>query len=486
MQENISLAQKLRAQVETNPQQTVFWNYSSDGRETTYTWAELDRRSSQVAAALAERGLGVGDRLGVGLHSPPLLIFSVLAAWKLGAVPIPMRWDLPEWEFERLSEVVDGLCLGAQDMDWLNATSDNESPEFPDVVSPYISGICSGGSTGLPKVILSNRPGVFDAQRLATPFPVAWGMSIPRPQRIIVLGPMYHIVGFQGIYTLLAGDPLFVLEKFDAALAVDVIERHRISAFNCTPTMLKRMADLDDIGQRDLSSIRWFLQGAAPMPPYLVHRWIELIGAEKVFLAYGMSEGLGYASIRGDEYVTHEGSVGRPFGDTEVRILDADGRDLPAGEVGEVYMRSSASLGSIYLGKVEPLPSTEDGFRSVGDIGYVDEDGYLYLIDRRSDLIITGGANVYPAEVEFALVDHPKIGDIVVIGLQDDKWGRRVHAIIEPANADEPPSFDEIRDYAKKRIASYKVPKSIEIVETIPRSEATKVNRRALVEERGG
>jgi bile acid-coenzyme A ligase len=184
--------------------------------------------------------------------------------------------------------------------------------------------------------------------------------------------------------------------------------------------------------------------------------------------------------------MTHEGSVGRGRRGAEVRVLDANGEDLPPGEIGDIYLRSNAYGGSLYLGDAPALPSTDDGFRTVGDMGYLDADGFLYLVDRRVDLIVTAGANVFPAEVECALIDHPKVADIVVIGLRDDEWGRRVHAIIEPADPDDPPTFEEIRSFAKTRLAAYKAPRSVEIVDAIPRSEATKVNRGRLVEARGG
>src|SRR5438045_9242061 len=148
-------------------------------------------------------------------------------------------------------------------------------------------------------------------------------------------------------------------------------------------------------------------------------------------------------------------------------------------------MLSAMYGGSTYLGAGHPK-MTDEGLCTVGDVGYLDEDGFLYLVDRRVDLIISGGANVYPAEVESALMDHPKVADVVVIGVKDEEWGRRVHAIIEAADAADPPSFDEIRAYAKDRLSPYKVPKSIEIVDAIPRSAATKVNRGALLEARGG
>ncbi|HEY8524728.1 MAG TPA: class I adenylate-forming enzyme family protein [Acidimicrobiales bacterium] len=484
--EQVSLAARMRQLVAERPDEQVFHFVAVDGREPAFTWAELDRRSGQLAGALQERGLGYGDRLGIALRNSPHFVFAALAAWKLGAVPVPMRWDLPEWELARLREAVDGkVYLGEDDMAWIDATADRPVPDLPDVTSPQTNGICSSGSTGLPKVIVTRRPAVFDPV-LTTPFAEAWGTKVPRPQVVIVLGPMYHVNGFHGLHTLLAGDHLVVMEKFDAARVVDAIERYRVSTFNCTPTMLKRIADLPDIEQRDLSSIVSFVQGAAPMPPYLVHRWAELIGPERIIMAYGMSEQLGIIAIRGDEWMGHQGSVGRPARDTEVRILDADGNDVPTGEIGEIYLRSSDYGGSTYMGGAPQLPTTPDGFCSVGDMGYLDEDGFLYLVDRRVDMIISGGMNIFPAEVETALSEHPKVADVVVIGLKDDEWGRRVHAIVEPRDPADPPTFEEIKAFAKSRLHPYKVPKSLEIVDAIPRSAATKVNRGALIEARGG
>ena len=203
-------------------------------------------------------------------------------------------------------------------------------------------------------------------------------------------------------------------------------------------------------------------------------------------MAYGMTEAIGITALRGDEWMAHEGSVGRGQRGTEVAGPRRGRRRRPAGEVGEVYLRAPAYGGSDYLGDAPQLPTTDDGFQTVGDMGYLDEDGYLYIVDRRVDMIITGGANVFPAQVEEALIDHPKIADVVVIGLKDDEWGRRVHAIVEPADPDDPPTADEVIAYAKSRLAAYKVPKTVELVDVMPRSAATKVNRGRLVEERGG
>jgi bile acid-coenzyme A ligase len=467
------------------PDEYPYHHLGLDGRESGFSWSWLERRSNQLAVALAERGLAYGDRLEIAFHNSPELMLSVFAAWKLGAVPVPVRWDLPDWERNRLQQVIDPrVSLTSDDILWIEGTRSRPVVSLPHAVSPRMQGICSSGSTGTPKIILSNHPACFNPA-FSTPLAEAWA-PVARPQRILVLAPMYHVNAFSTLNNLLAGDLLFVMEKFDAAQALDAIERDRITTFTATPTMLQRMADVDDVDRRDLSSLVWITQGAAPMPPSLVHRWAGLIGAERIVMAYGMTEGIGVTAVRGDEWMGREGTVGKGMRDTEIRILDRELRDLPAGEIGDVYLRSPSYGGSQYLGDAPQMKSTADGFRTGGDIGYLDDDDFLYLVDRRVDLIVTGGANVFPAEVEAALIDHPEVADVVVVGLQDPEWGRRVHAIVEPREPSSPPRPDEIISYAKRRVAAYKVPKSVEFVDVMPRSAATKVNRGRLVEERGG
>jgi bile acid-coenzyme A ligase len=485
MTEGPSFAHRIRQLAAERPDEPVYGHVAPDGSETELSWRELDDRSSRLAGALAERGLARGDRLSLGIRNSPQFTLGALAAWKLGAVPVPVRWDLPDWERARVRDVIEPrVQLEAEDVAWIDGTAALAVPDLPDVVSPQVSGICSSGSTGTPKVILSERPSLWDGA-LGTPFMEGW-RPVPRPQTILVPAPMYHANGFATLFSLLAGDRLVVLERFDAGLVVTAIERHRISNFTATPTMLQRVADLPGVDDRDLSSIDWILQGAAPMPPSLVHRWAGLIGADRILMVYGMTEGLGFTGLLGDEWMAHQGSVGRGVRSTEIRILDGTGQDQPAGEIGEIYLRSPLSAGYRYLGDAAPRDRTDDGFATVGDLGYLDADGYLFLVDRRVDMIVSGGANVYPAEVETALIDHPGIADIVVVGLSDADWGRRVHAIVEPADPMSPVAEADVIAYAKRRLAPYKVPKTVEVVDAIPRSEATKVNRRALVEARGG
>jgi bile acid-coenzyme A ligase len=481
----ISYAARIAHVGTTTPDAVAITFVPREGDERVVTWAELDQRSTQVAHAMADRGVGAGDRVAVNLRNSPELVQVVCAAWKLGAVPVPVRWDLPAWEHDRVVEVIaPALEVGADDLTWIAASVDGPTDPLPDAISPQTHGICSSGSTGTPKVILIEKPSTWEPDA-APPFPSSW-VDVPRPQMILVPAPLYHTNGFATLASMLAGDELVLLEKFDAATVVDVIERHRATTFTATPTMLQRIAALPDIEQRDLSSLQWVLQGAAVISPALVRRWLNLIGAERFYMAYGMTEGLGLTAIRGDEWLTREGSVGRGYRDTEIRILSADGDDLPAGEVGEIYLRAPMNQLYRYLGGAARLPTTADGYGTAGDLGYLDDDGFLFILDRRVDLIVSGGANVYPAEVESALNEHPGIADVVVIGLRDDEWGRRVHAVVQPADPAQPPTADDVIAFAKQHLAAYKVPKSVEVVDVIPRSEATKVSRHELVEARGG
>jgi bile acid-coenzyme A ligase len=455
-----------------------------DGSERRLTWTEVDRGANRWGRALAAAGAGLGERVALALPNSVEGILATLGSWKIGAVPVPVRWDLPDWERERVLDVVGAaVVLDEAHRAELAALADRSSDDpLPIVVSPQLNGICSSGSTGAPKVIMNLRPATWIAS-LSDPIMTNW-RPVARPQRILVAGPMYHTNGFATLNFLLGGDSLVVLEKFDAALVVQLIERHRITTFTATPTMLQRIAAVDGIGQADLSSVDWILQGAAIMPPALLRRWFELLGPEQVVMAYGMTEQLGLTSLRGDEWLAHQGSVGRGFRGTEFRILAEDGTPAAVGELGDIYLRWPASGLYDYRGGAPLLPTTSDGFGTAGDMGYVDEDGYLYLVDRRVDMIVTGGANVFPAEVELALLDHPGIDDVVVIGLSDPDWGRRVHAVVQLADPGQPLTADAVIAWAKGRLASYKAPKTVEFVEEIPRSAATKVSRAAILAAR--
>ena len=480
----VPFSRRIRELAAADPEGLALVLVRPEADEERTTWRELDRRTEQLARTLAARGVGNGDRVALELMNSTELVLLVFAAWKIGAVPVPVRWDLPEWERDRLLDVVAGrLSVRPDNLPALTADADAQSDEpLPDVRGMQTNGICSSGSTGTPKVIMTDRPTAW-VPSMSEPFGANW-MPIPRPQRMLGLAPLYHTNGFSIFNFMLGGDTVVLLQKFDAELVVDLIERHAITTFTATPTMLQRIARVPGVDKRDLSSIQFILQGAAVLPPSVAHAWFDLIGPERVIMAYGMSEQLGLTCLRGDEWLTHPGSVGRGFRETEVRIIGSDGTVLGPHEIGEIYLRAPHTGAYSYMGEAPLLPRTDDGFASAGDLGHVDDEGYLYIADRRVDLILSGGANVYPAEVESALADHPGIADVVVVGLPDPEWGHRVHAIIAPTSPDDPPSAVDVIAYAKERLAAYKVPKTVEVVAEIPRTAATKVSRSALVAER--
>jgi bile acid-coenzyme A ligase len=420
-------------------------------------------------------------------------VIAALAAWKLGACVLPLRWDLPEWERARLLELARPALVVAGDWDPhgapllpladVVASESGPAPEREDRVADPARALASSGSTGRPKLILKpgrgeTVPGQTLGRVVDTP---------PGTVTELIPAPLYHTNGFMLVHSVLQnGDCALLMERFDAQRAVALIERHRVQFVTMVPTMLLRIARLPDFARRDFSSLLAVLQGGAPCPAWLVHAWIERVGAERFYMTYGSTENAGLSRIRGDDWLAHPGSVGRPW-NSEFRILDESGRALPPGEIGEIFGRSTTSPGPTfeYVG-APPARSTPDGFASVGDLGWLDAEGYLYIADRRADMVITGGANVFPAEVEAALLEHPGVADVAVIGLPDPEWGQRLHALWQAREPQRPPAEEELVRHCRTRLVPYKVPKSFERVAMLPRSEAGKLSRSALVEERAG
>jgi len=261
-----------------------------------------------------------------------------------------------------------------------------------------------------------------------------------------------------------------------------VIELHRADVVYLVPTMMKRISRLPDdirLGY-DLSSLRLVWHLAEPCPAWLKEQWIDWLGPEKIYELYAGTEAQGVTVISGTEWLTHRGSVGRPAGG-DFMIADADGQPLPAGQQGEVWIRNTTDRPTYRYVGAEPraLPG---GWESLGDMGWFDEDGYLYLGDRMQDMILSGGANIYPAEVEAVIQEHPQVRSVCVIGLPDEDKGNVVHAIVEadPAVLD----VTELLSFAAERLATYKLPRTVEIVDTPLRDDAGKVRRSQLRAER--
>jgi bile acid-coenzyme A ligase len=292
-------------------------------------------------------------------------------------------------------------------------------------------------------------------------------------------GPLYHngpAVWCCG--ALLAGSRVVLLERFDAEGTLAAIEDHRADVVYLVPTMMKRIIRLPDdvrLGY-DLSSLRLVWHLAEPCPMWLKEAWIEWLGAERIVELYAGTEAQGITVITGPEWLAHRGSVGRPSAG-EFMVADVDGRPLPAGEQGEVWIRNTTDRPTYHYVGAEPR-TLEGGWESLGDMGWFDEDGYLYLGDRMQDMILSGGANIYPAEIESVLQEHPGVRSVCVIGLPDEDRGNIVHAIVEAEAGSLDPN--ELLAFAADRLARYKLPRTVEIVDTPLRDDAGKVRRGQL------
>jgi bile acid-coenzyme A ligase len=334
----------------------------------------------------------------------------------------------------------------------------------------------SGGSTGRPKLIIDLSPGEVD------PTEPENGMQLGGTT--LVPGPLYHAGPFITAYQcLLSGGTAVVMPRFDAQKALELIEQHRVDWVLFVPTMMQRIWRLpeDERSEYDLSSIRRVMCTGAPSPAWLKRAWIGWLGPEKIWEAYGGSERIAGTVISGTEWLEHPGSVGKPTADRRLRVLDADGNECPPGQVGEIFMLPAKGPGTTYRYLGAETQATDDGWESLGDMGWLDEDGYLFMADRKTDMIVSGGVNVYPAEVEAALDAHPDVRSSAVIGLPDDDLGQRIHAIVDsPAGILE----EELYFHLAKHLARYKIPRSYEIVKELLRDDAGKLRRSALREAR--
>lgn len=478
---SIPLSQILRHHAGRSPNRAAL---IIDGRAISY--AELDARSNRRARMLGGRGVGFGDFVTVGLPNGFAFYETTFALWKLGAIPNIVAAKSPIPELQGIIDLVrPKLLIGdfAPETGIARVAADavpsadlSDAPLDP-VVSPYWKAMTSGGSTGRPKVIVDRREARWNP---------AEGFLCQQPgDTVLNPGPLYHNAPFYVAHAcLFVGGTVVDMHRFDARRALDLIDAHRVNWVNLVPTMMHRIWQLgpEERSGYDLSSLRMVLHMAAPCPAWLKEAWISWLGAERVWEYYGTTEGTGSTMISGTDWLGHPGSVGRVRPGAQIAILDENGKTCPPGEVGEVHFLPDEGAGStyFYIGSQAKLAGA---WESNGDLGSIDEDGYLYLADRRNDLIISGGANIYPAEVEAVLDAHPAVRTSAVIGLPDAEWGARVHAIVQPlpgATIDR----EGLLAFAAGRLARYKLPKEIEFTSEPLRDDAGKVRRSALRDER--
>lgn len=443
--------------------------------------AELEANACRMARCFAEHGVSIGDFVIIALPNGVTFFEATFAAWKLGAVPLPVSSKLPQAERDAIlkranPKLVFGvdpkthgelICLAAD-----HDTGGFDDSPLPDVIPPNRQALASGGSTGTPKIIVDVLPAEVD--------PEAAFYGVEPGRTSLIPGPLYHAGPFlNAMVTLLTGGNVVMMTRFAPREVLMLVERHRIAFVNLVPTMLQRIWRLPEEERNafDLSSLKSVYTSGAACPTWLKRAWIEWLGPERIFEAYGATERIGGTMITGTEWLERPGSVGRPTGGRKMKIVGEDGEELPTGEIGEVYMMPPGGQGSTYRYIGAEPRATRDGWESLGDMGYLDDEGFLYLADRRTDMIVTGGSNVYPAEVEAALDAHPSVHSSAVIGLPDDDLGQRIHAIVEAHPA---VSEAELRVHLKELLVRYKTPRTFEFTDAPLRDDAGKVRRSQL------
>jgi long-chain acyl-CoA synthetase len=485
--------------------------------------AALAERAARAATGLERLGVRAGDAVALLLRNDLAFLEASVAAGLLGAYPVPINWHLaadevayiladcgarvlvahadllaavegrvPEGMAVRVAPVPEeiqaayglsaaacALPRGAEDWDaWLEA----QPPRPPAPVEAPSAMIYTGGTTGRPKGVRRAQPsaeqGAAMTQVLTAIFDLRPGM------RTVIAGPLYHSApNAYAIAALKLGAHLVLQPRFDAEGLLALIEQHRITHFYAVPTMFVRLLRLPEAVRRrhDLSSLRWVIHAAAPCPPEVKRAMIQWWGPV-IHEFYGSTEMSAMTVCDSAEALARPGTVGRLLPGAVAHILDEEGRALPPGAVGELHGRQPAITDFTYHGLDDKRRDIErDGLVTVGDLGYFDADGYLFLCDRRIDMIISGGVNIYPAEIEAALIDMPGVADCAVFGIPDAEYGEAVAAAVEPLpGARFGP--EDVRRFLRERIAGYKVPRTVELRERLPRLESGKLLKRRLRE----
>jgi long-chain acyl-CoA synthetase len=429
----------------------------------TITFAELDARSNQAAQALRTAGVGFGDRVayieknGAEFFGHVEAIEDRLAAF-IVAIGDHARWpDYAEWVTTHPAEDP-GVTTQPGDVAFLMYTS---------------------GTTGPPKGVMLSNNNYFSK---ATGIADKWRFDAESVSLAVM--PMFHMAGSGwALVGLAEGCTTVVLRDVDPPAILDAVTRHRITNMLLVPAVIQML--LASPGNTDFSSVRAIVYGASPITDDVLVKGLERFGCE--FLqVYGLTETTGSITQLDDhDPVQRPGllrSCGKPYPWVEVRIVDKSGTDVPDGTVGELWTRSPQNmLGYWNNPDATAATITSDGWLKTGDAGYRDDDGYIYLHDRVKDMIVSGGENVSPAEVENVLMTHPAVGDVAVIGVPDEKWGEAVKAVVVPATGSAPDE-GELIAYARQRLAGFKLPKSVDFAEALPRTPSGKLLKRTLRE----
>lgn len=449
----------------------------------TLTRGELDASTNRLARAYAELGVREGDYVTVVLPNSIEWVQAVLATWKLGAIPQPLSPRLPDAELTGLLELRPrALVVGRADPTGRIASvpagyvpdESLSDAALPEKVSPVFKAMASGGSTGRPKLIEAGNDSRY-------PPMVGYPLGAQEGDVNLISVPMSHNTGFTTFAIgLVQGHHLVIMPRFEPHEFLRLVTEYRVTFLTTVPTIMQRLIPVyrADPDAYDLSSIRRFWHVGAPCPPAVKRAWIEILQPDVLWELYGGTELQALTFISGIQWLAHPGSVGVVVAG-EMKVLDDDGNECPPGVVGEVYMRPSPGSRPTYR-YVGATAKSRDGWDSLGDLGYFDADGFLYLSDRRVDMFTVGGRNVYPAEIESALSEHPAVLSCLVVGVPDDDLGQVPHALV---HAEGGLDAAAVVAFLSERLERYKVPRTVEFTDEPLRDDAGKARRSAVRDE---
>jgi long-chain acyl-CoA synthetase len=481
------------------------------------SYEELYGRALRATGGLLELGVGAGDRVALLLRNSLEFLEASIATVPMGARSVPINWH---WRGEEIAHVL--LDSGAKALVvhadlWpaiaasvppgvavvvvpLEDGADGEDIELPDGALSWpdwlarsepwaqppettpASIIYTSGTTGLPKGVVRSPP--TDAQREGLMALFDEIFQLAPGERTLIPAPMYHSAPNAYVNAaVMRGMDITIMTGFDAEEFLRLVAEQRVTVVQMVPTMFVRLLALPESvrGSHDLSSLRWVVHAAAPCPPEVKRAMIEWLGPI-VSEYYGSTETGPVTFATSEDWLAHPGTVGRAVSRATVKVLDGDGRELPPGESGEVYMRLEVLSDFTYEGDELKRRAVErDGLLSCGDIGYLDEDGFLYINDRRSDMVISGGVNVYPAEIEACLLSLGGVRDCAVFGIPDAEFGEVLAAHVEPHDG-AGLTVEEVREHVRTRLAGYKTPRVVEFSDSLPREDSGKIFKRRLRE----
>ena len=518
-----TLAELIREHAATGGDRIAFTFVDTDHTTTDLTYAELDERSSRVAQGLVAAGIGTGDRIAFLDKNTPELFVALFGAVKVGAVLVAVNWRLAPSEIAYIvndarakllivgpefTSVVDTVAdqLGTvstilvldegkghtgKDGDshhetwstWVSrhpATDPNLPTDAGDVAVQFYT----SGTTGLPKGAMLSHHNLF----AITPLQSEVLRFTPDAVNLVTM-PLFHIAGTGwGLLGLYHGVHNVMLRDVDLTQILDVIGRYGITHAVLVPAVMQFLLVTPGIEDADFSSLRLLVYGASPISEEVLVGCLERFGCD-FMQVYGLTETNG--GIVQLPPADHDPrgpnrhrlrAAGIPFPGVELRIVDSEGNECPTGDVGEIWIKSPSNLvGYWNLPEATAAALTPDGWFRSGDAGYLDADGYLYIADRVNDMIISGGENVYPAEVESVLMSHPAVADVAVIGVPDERWGETPKALVVRAPG-AAPGEHEIIEWCRQRLAHYKCPTSVDWIEVLPRNPSGKILKRELRE----